>query len=115
MYHRRAVEGWVKRAERQPVNLAATAATRDAPDVRVQISNISLAGCQIESDHSFRVGEAIVLSIAGMPPLKAQVRWAIAGMAGAQFSLESASEHVPDSSEHADRASDLNSGPEREC
>lgn len=49
------------------------------------MSNLSSEGCRIESDSDFRIGEHLKIAIPSRGQLKAQVRWALPGIAGARF------------------------------
>jgi hypothetical protein len=55
----------------------------------VRLSNFSDQGCQIDADNDFRIGERLSIAIPRMGQVKAQVRWALPGSAGAKFLIES--------------------------
>ena len=61
----------------------------------VFVSDISARGCRI-SDHNSHVGvdDRVVLSMAGLEPLAATVRWANKGAAGLEFDEALADEIV---------------------
>jgi hypothetical protein len=54
-----------------------------------RLTNFSDDGCRIEADAEFRIGERLQIAIPRMGPVKAQVRWAAIGSAGARFVVES--------------------------
>jgi hypothetical protein len=77
--------GWVGRKDRHPVELDAVVRRDDGSRVPVKLTNFSEDGCRIESDHDFRIGEQLQIAIPDMGKVKAQVRWALPGSAGAKF------------------------------
>ena len=54
----------------------------------VKLSNFSDEGCRIEMNGDFRMGERLQIAIPRMGQVKAQVRWALPGSAGAKFLAE---------------------------
>jgi hypothetical protein len=61
----------------------------DGTKSAVRLTNFSDEGCRIEADIDFRIGERLAIAIPRMGQVKAQVRWALAGKAGAKFIAES--------------------------
>ncbi|HLO19811.1 MAG TPA: PilZ domain-containing protein [Sphingomicrobium sp.] len=55
----------------------------------VKLRNFSEDGCRIESDVDFRIGECLEIDVPRLGQMKAQVRWAFGGSAGAKFLVES--------------------------
>jgi hypothetical protein len=55
----------------------------------VLLTNFSDDGCRIEAQVNFRIGERLAIAIPRMGQVKAQVRWALPGKAGAKFLAES--------------------------
>jgi hypothetical protein len=83
------MHGWIGRKDRQPVAVDAVVHRADGTSSAVKLSNISDEGCRIEADDDFRIGEHVEIDIPEYGQLKAQVRWAIAGSAGAKFLADS--------------------------
>lgn len=83
------VHDWIGRKDRHPVEIDATVHRSDGSKSEVRLTNFSDEGCRIESDNEFRIGERLSISIPRMGQMKAQVRWALAGSAGARFLAES--------------------------
>ncbi|NUR10710.1 MAG: hypothetical protein HOQ20_02520 [Bradyrhizobium sp.] len=54
----------------------------------VKLTNFSDDGCRLESEDDFLIGERLQIAIPRMGQVKAQVRWALAGSAGAKFLAE---------------------------
>jgi hypothetical protein len=54
-----------------------------------RLTNFSDDGCRIEADADFRIGERLQIAIPRMGQVKAQIRWAAIGSAGARFVVES--------------------------
>jgi len=82
------MHGWVGRKDRHPVAIDAVVSWDDGRKESVTLSNVSADGCRIESDLDFRIGERLEIDVPRMGPMKAQVRWAFAGSAGAKFLAE---------------------------
>jgi hypothetical protein len=55
----------------------------------VKLTNLTDQGCRIDADHKFHIGERLILALPRMGQIKAQVRWALPGSAGARFIAES--------------------------
>lgn len=82
------MHGWIGRKDRQPVEIRAVVLRDDGSEASVKLSNFSEEGCRIEADDEFRIGEQVQIAIPRLGQLKAQVRWALPGSAGAKFLLE---------------------------
>lgn len=78
-----------ERKDRHEVAIDAVVHRSDGRKSPVRLSNFSDEGCRIESDAEFRVGERLQIAIPRMGQMKAQVRWAEPGSAGAKFVVES--------------------------
>jgi len=83
------MHGWVGRKDRLPVEIDAVVHWDDGRKEAVTLSNFSEEGCRIESDLHFRIGECLAIDVPKLGQMKAQVRWAFAGSAGAKFLVES--------------------------
>lgn len=82
-------QGWVGRKDRHPVLIDATIHRSDGRKEPAKLSNFSDEGCRIEAPGEFRIGERLQIAIPRMGHIKAQVRWALPGSAGAKFVVES--------------------------
>jgi hypothetical protein len=83
------VHGSVGRKDRHPVVVEAVVHRPDGSKSPVRLTNFSDDGCRIEAELSFRIGERLQIAIPRMGQVKAQVRWAMVGSAGAKFLAES--------------------------
>ena len=83
------VQGWVGRKDRHTVVVDAVVHRTDGSKAPARLSNFSDDGCRIEADTDFRIGERLQIAIPRMGHVKAQVRWALVGSAGAKFLAES--------------------------
>ena len=83
------MHGWVGRKDRHPASVDAVVHRSDGTKSPVRLTNFSDGGCKIETDTEFRIGERLQIAIPRMGQLKAQVRWALPGGAGAKFVTES--------------------------
>ena len=81
--------GWIGRKDRHPVIIDAVIHRLDGTKSPVRLSNFSDQGCRIDAEHDFRIGERLSIAIPRMGQVKAQVRWALPGSAGAKFLIES--------------------------
>jgi hypothetical protein len=81
--------GLVGRKDRHPVVVDAVVHRTDGTKSPVRLTNFSDDGCRIEADLNFRIGERLAIAIPRMGQMKAQVRWALPGKAGARFLAES--------------------------
>ena len=79
------MHGWIGRKDRDEVAIPAIVHRDDGSRQSVTLSNLSRDGCRIESDGHFRIGERLKIAIPSMGQVKAQVRWALPGSAGARF------------------------------
>jgi len=79
------MHGWVGRKDRQPVEIDAVVHRGDGSAETVRLTNVSDEGCRIETDREFRIGERFEIAIPRFGQMKAQVRWALPGSAGAMF------------------------------
>jgi hypothetical protein len=82
------VHDWVGRKDRHPVEVAAMVRRTDGSTAPVKLTNFSDDGCRMEAEDDFRIGERVEIAIPRMGQVKAQVRWALPGSAGAQFLAE---------------------------
>ena len=80
---------WARRKDRHPVEIDAVVQRTDGRKEPVKLSNFSDEGCRIEGDSDFHIGERLQIAIPRMGHIKAQVRWAMPGSAGARFVAES--------------------------
>ena len=83
------VHGWIGRKDRQSVEVDAVVHRSDGSTAKVRLVNFSGDGCRIEAASELRIGERVQIAIPRMGKMKAQVRWALLGSAGAQFLAES--------------------------
>ena len=79
------IHGWVGRKDRHPVTVDAIVRRADGSTSSVKLTNCTDEGCCLESGDDFLIGERLDIAIAHMGELKAQVRWALPGSAGARF------------------------------
>lgn len=77
------------RKVRHPVQIDAVLHRTDGSKAPAKLTNFSDLGCRIETLDKLRVGERLAIAIPRMGQVKAQVRWAAAGSAGARFVAES--------------------------
>ena len=82
------IHGWTGRKDRQTVAVDAVVRRADGTSSHVKLSNVSDDGCRIETDEDFRIGELFDIAIPRFGQVRAQVRWSIAGSAGAKFLAE---------------------------
>lgn len=82
------IHEWTGRKDRQPVSVDAVVRRADGTSSSVKLSNVSEEGCRIEAEDDFKIGELFEIAIPRFGQVKAQVRWAIAGSAGARFLAE---------------------------
>lgn len=81
--------GWIGRKDRHHVEIDAVVHRTDGSKQPVKLSNLSDEGCRIDCDSGFSIGERLQIAIPRMGQIKAQVRWALPGSAGARFVAES--------------------------
>ena len=82
------MHGWVGRKDRESVAIDAVVHWSDGSTAPVKLTDFSDEGCRIEADHDFRIGERLQIASPRMGQVKAQVRWALPGSAGAKFLAE---------------------------
>lgn len=82
------MQGWIGRKDRQEVEIDAVVHYTDGSKAPVKLSNFSDEGCRMHCERQFRVGEQVQIAIPSFGELKAQVRWALHGSAGAKFLAE---------------------------
>jgi hypothetical protein len=82
------MQGWVGRKDREEVAIDAVVHRDDGSAAPVKLTNFSDDGCRIEADNDFKIGERLRIAIPRMGKVKAQVRWALQGSAGAKFLAE---------------------------
>lgn len=73
---------------RTHVSLRATLLRIGRPDVPVRLRNLSSAGFMAESFEKLSPGDKVVLSLAGVAPLAAEIRWNTGFWIGAMFDFE---------------------------
>jgi hypothetical protein len=83
------LQGWIGRKDRHLVEIDAVVHRTDGRQEEVKLSNFSDEGCRIEALEDFQIGERLQIAIPRMGQIKAQVRWALPGSAGARFVAES--------------------------
>ncbi|NUR46180.1 MAG: PilZ domain-containing protein [Sphingomonas sp.] len=83
------VQGWADRKDRHGAVVDAVVHRTDGSTSPARLTNFSDQGCRIEADAEFRIGERLQIAIPRMGHMKAQVRWTMAGSAGAKFLVES--------------------------
>ena len=83
------MHGWAARKDRHPVEIDAIVQRTDGRKEPVKLSNFSDEGCRIEANGDFHICERLQIAIPRMGHIKAQVRWAMPGSAGARFLAES--------------------------
>lgn len=81
----RRMPGWIARDDRTSVSLSGTAVLPDGRGIPVRVIDISEHGCQVESEETLRIGEAIRLSTEKFGEVAATVRWSLFGTAGLRF------------------------------
>lgn len=82
-------QAWARRKDRHPVEIDAVVQRTDGRKQPVRLSNFSDEGCRIDAEADFHIGERLQIAIPRMGHIKAQVRWATTGSAGARFLAES--------------------------
>lgn len=79
------MQGWIGRKDRQTVAADAVVHSEDGTATPVRLTDISDEGCRIEADRDFLIGEQVQIAIPDIGRVKAQIRWALMGSAGAKF------------------------------
>lgn len=82
------MHGWIGRKDRDAVEMEAVVHRGDGSTQAVRLTNVSREGCRIEAGENFRIGEWLEIAIPSIGEVKAQVRWALPGSAGAKFVVE---------------------------
>ena len=85
------MHGWIGRKDRLPVEIEAVVHRDDGQEESVRLSNFSEEGCRMEADGEFRIGERLQIAIPRLGTVKAQIRWALPGSAGAKFLVDAES------------------------
>lgn len=85
------MHGWIGRKDRLPVEIEAVVHRDDGQEESVRLSNFSEEGCRMEAEGEFRIGERLQIAIPKLGTVKAQIRWALPGSAGAKFLVEAES------------------------
>jgi hypothetical protein len=88
------MHGWIGRKDRNPVEIDAVVHRTDGTETPAKLTDFSDEGCRIEAEEEFRIGERLQIAIPRMGHVKAQIRWALPGSAGARFLAESDFEPV---------------------
>ena len=83
------VHDWIGRKDRHPVALDAVVHRADGSTMPAKLTNFSDEGCRLETEEDFLIGEKLQIAIPRMGRVKAQIRWALQGSAGARFLAES--------------------------
>lgn len=74
---------WVKRADRDPVSVAASLVLEDRR-LPVLITNISEDGCRITCEETLPIGSHVTIRV-NLVNIAATIRWSLAGSAGLRF------------------------------
>lgn len=74
-----------ERASRSPRWIDARVRSRGKPEIPAIISNISDAGCRIESAIAFEAGEPVEILVPRLGSMTAIIKWSEAGQSGATF------------------------------
>ena len=77
--------GEVKRAKRVDVDHKGTLIDSDGGSCNVRVLDLSADGCRLETDGDLKIGEHVRLRVDRSGDYPAQVRWALGGEAGLQF------------------------------
>lgn len=78
------VPGWIDRDHREEASFPATIELADGRRFQVTITNVSIAGCQLQTRETLPIGASVQLCVSGQK-LPADVRWALPGSAGLRF------------------------------
>ena len=82
------VRNWLKRPARHQVKLIAAGRREGGNAFAVHVSDMSYDGCQIRSDESLAVGEALFLIVPRTGEICVRVKWVDGERAGLRFLLE---------------------------
>lgn len=77
-----------RREDRDPVEIDAVVHRHDGSTQTVRLTNFSNEGCRIETEGGLQIGERLQIAIPRIGQMKAQIRWALPGVAGARFLIE---------------------------
>ena len=80
---------WTGRKDRHTTVVDGVIHRTDGTKTPARLTNFSDEGCRIEAVTDFRVGERLAIAIPRMGQIKVQIRWTVAGSAGAKFVIES--------------------------
>ncbi len=81
----RRMPGWIARDDRTSVSLSGMALLPDGRGIAVHVTDISEHGCQVTSEETLRIGDAIKLTTDRFGEVPATVRWSLFGTAGLRF------------------------------
>lgn len=76
---------WSPREYRRRVSLLGSASREDGESVRILVTNLSYAGCQLQSEQTLTRGEMIKLCLPSMGAMSGQVRWVSDVKCGVRF------------------------------
>jgi hypothetical protein len=76
---------WSPREYRRGVSLVGSASRGDGGSVRVLVTNLSYAGCQLQSDQALTRGEMLQLRLPNVGDMNGQVRWVSDVKCGIRF------------------------------
>lgn len=82
-------QDWITRKDRLPVDIDAVVHRAEGGRTPVRLSDFSEHGCRIESAAHFTIGEQVEIQVPRMGVVRAQIRWALPGSAGARFLTDS--------------------------
>lgn len=77
--------GEIKRDTRIDVAARGTLIDSDGVESEVEVLDLSAGGCRVRTDGSPMIGEMVRLRVGRIGDYPAQVRWALGGEAGLQF------------------------------
>jgi hypothetical protein len=77
--------GWIAREDRERVSLSGSALLPDGRTISVEVTNISSDGCDLNSDETLRIGDAVWLTTSKHTNVAATIRWSLHGRAGLRF------------------------------
>ncbi len=81
----RRLPGWISRANRDAVTLYGSARLGNGREVGIRVTDLSRAGCRVESDETLLIGDRITLNVAPLREVSAIIRWQLCGSAGVRF------------------------------
>jgi hypothetical protein len=83
------IHGWIGRKDRHTVAIDAVVHRSDGSKIPAKVTDLSDDGCRLEASDDFKIGERVNIAVPRMGHVKAQIRWALPGSAGARFLVES--------------------------